>query len=302
MQRALKFAEFFDETNLLKGIFNVVTGFGYEAGAALVSHPDIDHITFTGSVETGITVMQAAAKNVVPVTLELGRKSPNIVFADCYEEEALQWVVKSIIQNAGQTCSAGSRLIIEKSIKESFVKALVERCKKITIGSGIKDFEIGSIISKKQFERIRRFLQLAEKEGKLLVGGQQVIIPGNERGFYLQPTIIDEVDPKSPLAQEEIFGPVLSVLTFETEEEAIQIANGTKFGLVTGIWTSDVKRAHRVAERIQSGQIFINNYGAGGGIQIPFGGYKRSGFGREKGLEALRNYTQLKNVALKYQG
>jgi aldehyde dehydrogenase (NAD+) len=299
---ALKLSEFFDETNLLKGIFNVVTGFGHEAGAALVSHPDIDHVTFTGSVETGITVMQAAANNVVPVTLELGGKSPNIVFADCDEEEALLWVVKSIIQNAGQTCSAGSRLIIEKSIKESFVKALVERFKKITIGPGIKDFEIGPIISKKQFERILRFLQLAEKEGKILVGGQQVIIPGNERGFYLQPTIIDEVDPKSPLAQEEIFGPVLSVLTFETEEEAIQIANGTKFGLVTGIWTSDVKRAHRVAERIQSGQIFINNYGAGGGIQMPFGGYKKSGFGREKGLEAIRNYTQLKNVALNYQG
>jgi aldehyde dehydrogenase (NAD+) len=297
---ALKLAELFDEVNLPKGIFNVVTGFGHEAGAALVSHPNIDHVTFTGSVETGVSVMQAAAKNVIPVTLELGGKSPNIVFSDCDKEEALHWIVKSIVQNAGQTCSAGSRLIIEKSIKDSFIEALIERFKNITIGPGTEDFDIGPIISKKQFDRIQKFLLMAEREGKILVGGQQVIIPGNEKGYYVQPTIVDEVDPNSPLAQEEIFGPVLTVLTFESEEEAIQIANGTKFGLVTGIWTSDVKRAHRIAERIQSGQVFINNYGAGGGIQMPFGGYKRSGFGREKGLEALKNYTQLKNVALKY--
>lgn len=300
---ALKLAELFADTKLPKGILNIVTGYGYDAGAALCSHREINHITFTGSVPTGMAVMKAAAENIVPVTLELGGKSPNIVFSDCDQDTALEWVVKSIIQNAGQTCSAGSRLLVEAEIKEEFVAKVVTRMKELKVGPGISDPDIGPILSKKQFERIESFIVAAEAEGiKVLTGGRGVDVEGGEGGSYFAPTVLDHVDPACKLAQEEIFGPVLSVFSFETEAEALQLANNTEFGLVTGIWTNDLKRAHRIANKVRSGQVFINNYGAGGGIQMPFGGYKKSGFGREKGLEALRNYTQLKNVALRYDG
>jgi aldehyde dehydrogenase (NAD+) len=279
----------------------VVTGYGYEAGAALSAHPGVNHVTFTGSVETGKRVMETAAKNIVPVTLELGGKSPNVVFADCNEELALEWVLKSIVQNAGQTCSAGSRLVIEKSIKDEFVQKLAASFEKLTIGSGIDNPDLGPVLNQKQFERIQSFLQLAEDDGiRVAAGGKRQPVEGCESGYYLQPTIFDNVPANHHLAQEEIFGPVLTVTTFETEEEAIEIANGTPYGLVAGVWTENASRAHRVANALECGQVFINHYGAGGGITQPFGGYKHSGFGREKGLEALKNYTQVKNVALKY--
>jgi aldehyde dehydrogenase (NAD+) len=297
---ALKLAELFDETDLPKGVFNVVTGLGNEAGKALASHPDINHITFTGSLQTGIAVMAAAAKNIVPVTLELGGKSPHLVFRDCNQEEAVNGIVKSIIQNAGQTCSAGARLIVEESVYEEVTMKIIDRFKKITIGPGKLNYDIGPIISKKQFERIQSFLQVKNKDWEILVGGNRVFVEGYESGYYMEPTLIRITNPYCEIAQEEIFGPVICVITFNTEEEAIHLANSTKYGLVTGIWTNDIKRAHRIASQVQSGQVFINNYGAGGGIQMPFGGYKKSGFGREKGLEALRNYTQLKNVAVSY--
>ncbi|WP_113928376.1 aldehyde dehydrogenase family protein [Bacillus sp. P14.5] len=298
---ALKLAEFFAETALPKGVFNVVTGYGREAGQALSSHPKVNHITFTGSVDTGKMIMKSAAENIVPVTLELGGKSPNVVFRDCDEEKTVDWVTKSIIQNAGQTCSAGSRLLVEASYKQRFVSLLKERFEQLRVGPGKTDPDIGPILSKNQFERVMTFVDQAEKEGKIVTGGKRVEIEGFENGYYVRPTIIDEVSPDSVIAQEEIFGPVLSVFTFESEEEAIRLANGTDYGLVTGIWTQDIGKAHRLADRIRSGQVFINNYGAGGGIQMPFGGYKKSGFGREKGLVALKNYTQLKNVAIKYR-
>lgn len=297
----LKLVELMEPLGLSKGILNVVTGFGHEAGAALSGHPDINHITFTGSVETGKRVMESAAKNIVPVTLELGGKSPNIVFADCNEELALKWVLNSIVQNAGQTCSAGSRLVIEKSIKENFIRKLSTAMEELSIGPGIENHDLGPVLSKKQFERIRSFIDLAKQDGiRIVTGGERKLIEGYQLGFYLQPTILDNVPASHYLAQEEIFGPVLTVTTFQTEEEAIEIANGTPYGLVAGVWTENGGRAHRVANQLQCGQVFINHYGAGGGIAQPFGGYKKSGFGREKGLEALRNYTQVKNVALKY--
>ncbi|KAB2328324.1 aldehyde dehydrogenase family protein [Cytobacillus depressus] len=297
----LKLVELMEPLGLPKGIVNVVTGYGFEAGAALSAHPDINHITFTGSVETGKRVMESAAQNVIPVTLELGGKSPNIVFADCHEEQALEWVLKSIVQNAGQTCSAGSRLVIEKSIKEDFVGKLSVMMEKLSIGPGIDNHDLGPVLSKKQFERIQSFIELAKQDGiRIATGGERKLVEGSELGYYLHPTILDNVPASHHLAQEEIFGPVLTVTTFETEEEAIEIANGTPYGLVAGVWTENVGRAHRIASQLQCGQVFINHYGAGGGIAQPFGGYKKSGFGREKGLEALRNYTQVKNVALKY--
>ena len=297
----LKLVEFMEPLGLPKGILNVVTGYGHEAGSALSGHPEINHITFTGSVDTGKRVMASAAQNIVPVTLELGGKSPNIVFADCQEELGLEWVLKSIVQNAGQTCSAGSRLVIEKSIKEKFVQKLAAAMEKLSIGPGIDNHDLGPVLSKKQFDRIQGFLDLAKKDGiRILTGGERREINGCEAGYYLPPTILDNVPADHILAQEEIFGPVLTVTTFQTEEEAVEIANGTPYGLVAGVWTENVGLAHRVASGLQCGQVFINHYGAGGGMAQPFGGYKKSGFGREKGLEALRNYTQLKNVALKY--
>ncbi|WP_042454085.1 aldehyde dehydrogenase family protein [Neobacillus dielmonensis] len=297
----LKLVELMEPLGLPKGIVNVVTGYGHEAGAALSGHPEINHITFTGSVETGKRVMASAAQNIVPVTLELGGKSPNIVFADCNQEQALEWVRKSIIQNAGQTCSAGSRLVIERSIKDQFVRELAAAMEKLSIGPGIDNHDLGPVLSKKQFDIIQSFMDLAKKDGiRIVTGGERKQIEGYEAGYYLQPTILDDVPATHTLAQEEIFGPVLTVTTFQTEEEAIEIANGTPYGLVAGVWTENVGLAHRVASQLQCGQVFINHYGAGGGMAQPFGGYKKSGFGREKGLEALRNYTQLKNVALKY--
>ena len=298
---AIKLAEIFDQTALPKGVFNLVTGYGFEAGAAISEHPDVDHITFTGSVQTGSAVMMGAAKNVKPITLELGGKSPNIVFDDCNQEEAVDWVVRSIIQNAGQTCSAGSRLLVQQTIKDEFLKKVVAKMEAIQIGKGVDDLDLGPILNEKQFTRILEFMDVANKEGaQFLTGGKRQETAGLENGYFFQPTVIDGLAPKSYVAQEEIFAPVVAAFTFETEQEAIELANGTEYGLVTGIWTKDGARAHRVASKIRAGQVFINNYGAGGGVQMPFGGYKKSGFGREKGLEALRNYTILKNVALKY--
>jgi aldehyde dehydrogenase (NAD+) len=297
---ALKLAEIFSEIEVLKDALQVVTGYGPEAGAALVNHPDVNHITFTGSVGTGTSVMISAAQNIVPVTLELGGKSPHIVFPDCDIEETVTWVTRSIIQNAGQTCSAGSRLLVHSKVKEEIIEKLTERMKNIKIGPGVNDCELGPIISKRQFDRILAMVERAKDQGaRVIIGGKQSKVEEPGEGYYFEPTIIDHVSPASEMAQEEVFGPVLTVFEFSTEEEAIQLANGTSYGLVTGIWTNDISRAHRVASKVKSGQVFINDYGAAGGVELPFGGYKKSGIGREKGVEALQNYTQLKNIAIK---
>jgi aldehyde dehydrogenase (NAD+) len=297
---AIKLAEMAQEAGLPDGVFNVVTGYGEEAGAALASHPGIDHLTFTGSVPTGISVMKAAAENVKPVTLELGGKSPNIVFGDANMEEALTWVVRSIIQNAGQTCSAGSRLIVERSIHDEFVSRVVEKMENLRIGPGIEDSDLGPIISERQLERILGYMELAKEDNvRILTGGERPEADGLTEGFFFKPTVLDGLSPDHRLAREEIFGPVLSVLTFETVREAAAIANSTEYGLITGIWTNDINKAHWLASKVKAGQIFVNNYGAGGGIEMPFGGYGKSGFGREKGLESLKGYTQVKNVAVK---
>lgn len=297
---AMKLSQYFDELDVPAGVFNHITGYGYEAGAALSAHPGINHVTFTGSVPTGIAVGQAAMANVVPTTLELGGKSPNIVFEDCDIEQTLEAVVRSIIQNAGQTCSAGSRLLIESSYKNEFLQKLKERFEQLRIGPGVDDPDVGPILNQKQFDHVLKMLEIAKQEGEIVSGGKQVTIDNNEAGLYLEPTIVDGVTKESRIAQEEIFGPVVTVFEFKDTEEALSLANSTDYGLVTAIWTQDISRAHYLASRIDAGQVFINNYGAGGGVQMPFGGYKRSGFGREKGWEALSNYTVVKNVAIKY--
>lgn len=298
---ALRLSEFFAELDLPRGVFNHVTGYGYEAGAALAGHPLINQVTFTGSVATGISVGQAAMANVVPATLELGGKSPNIVFADCDVEATVAGVVRSIVQNAGQTCSAGARLLVEESFKEEFLEKVLEQFGKLSIGAGIEDKDIGPILNERQFDRVMGMINIAREEGEILFGGNPVTVEGYEGGFYIEPTIVDGVSTNSRIAQEEVFGPVLTVFTFKDTEEALELANSTEYGLVAGVWTKDINRAHYLASRIDSGQVFINNYGAGGGVQMPFGGYKKSGFGREKGWAALDNYTTLKNVAVKYR-
>lgn len=296
----LKLAEISQLAGFPKGVINVVTGYGYEAGSALASHKDIDHITFTGSVQTGSVVMKSAAENVKSVTLELGGKSPNIVFADANLEEAAQWVVKSITQNAGQTCAAGSRLLVEKSIQHTFVARVVELMSELRLGPGMKNYDMGPVVSQKQIDTIEKYMDIARQEGcKILLGGKRKKeLPS---GLFFEPTVLEPLSDQSRLAQEEIFGPVLVVLPFETKEEALNIANGTPYGLVAGIWTSNINKAHWLANRVRAGQVFVNNFGAGGGVEMPFGGTGKSGFGREKGLEALKFYTQVKNVAIKIE-
>lgn len=298
---ALKLGVLLKEAGLPDGAFNVVPGFGDEAGAALAAHPGIDHISFTGSVPVGTEVMTSAAKNIVPVTLELGGKSPNIVFADADLEEAARWVVGSIIQNAGQTCSAGSRLLVEHSIHDQFLSMVKTRMESVKVGPGIRNPDMGPIISRKQLDTVLMYISLAEEEGaEILTGGVRLVEGELAKGYFVAPTLLDHVRRGSRVATEEIFGPVLSTLTFADVDEAISIANETPYGLVAGVHTRDLSKALTVAKKVRAGQVFINTYGAGGGVEMPFGGYGKSGFGREKGLEALLHFTQLKNVLIRY--
>jgi aldehyde dehydrogenase (NAD+) len=295
---ALTLGELALEAGIPPGVLNIVPGFGPDAGAALAKHPGIHHLTFTGSVETGTLVMKMAADNVVPVTLELGGKSPNIVFADAELEPAVKGALQAIFQNAGQTCSAGSRLLVEHSVHDRLVSTLAQEAERLRLGHGLSDPDLGPIVSAEQLERVLRYLEVGKREGaKVVTGGTRADEEGLKRGYFVRPTLFDEVHSAMRIAQEEIFGPVLTVLTFRDPEEALEIANDTQYGLVAGIWTRDISKAHTLAARIKAGQIFINNY-FGGGVAAPFGGYRKSGFGREKGLEALAHYTQVKNVCV----
>ncbi|SEJ86087.1 aldehyde dehydrogenase (NAD+) [Bhargavaea ginsengi] len=293
-------AEWFHE-KLPRGVFQHVTGYGHEIGAALSSHPGVNQITFTGSVPTGISVMKSAAENVVPVTLELGGKSPNVVFKDADLKRAVPAIVNSIVQNAGQTCSAGSRLLVEESIADELLGLLQDAFKKLTVGPPENGADVGPIINKKQFERISSILEQVKKEANVLIGGEAAQVEGYENGYYIQPTIVETADHDAFFVQEEIFGPVLSVVRFRDIHEAIELANATEYGLVAGVWTKDIDVANYVGSRIKSGQVFINSYGAAGGVQMPFGGYKKSGIGREKSHLAVQNYVQIKNIATKIQ-
>ena len=298
----LKIGEIAMEAGLPHGALNIVTGRGGEAGSALASHPDINHCTFTGSVEVGIEVMRMTALNVVPVNLELGGKSPNVVFADADMENALPVVTRSIIQNAGQTCSAGSRLLVEENAHRQIVEALSERFGSIRLGQGIDDPEMGPLISSAQRDTVQTYIRTGVEEGVRVAAGGGRPSGSNlpSGGFYLQPTLLDDADISFQVTQEEIFGPVLTVTSFKDAEEAAHMANATPFGLVSAVWTQNISKAHWLASKIRAGQVFINTFGAAGGVEMPFGGYRKSGFGREKGLEALNSYTQVKNVCIKY--
>ena len=288
------------EAGVPEGVFNVVTG-ARETGAALVAHPDIDHITFTGSVPTGIAIMKAAADHVVPVTLELGGKSPNIVFADADLERAAASSATTLMQNAAQTCTAPTRLLLETRAHDQFVELLARRIRAIRMGRGLDNPDMGPVVSERQMRRVLGYIEAGSKDGaRAVTGGGRSTQKELADGFFIEPTLLDHVARGSVVEQEEIFGPVLTATTFESVDEAIAIANGTPYGLVTGIWTRDLSKALKLATAIKSGQVRVNAYSVEGSIGLPFGGYKRSGFGREQGVEALANYTQIKNVMINY--
>ena len=296
----LRVAQLAAEVGFPAGALNIVTGYGHEVGDALARHPGIDHISFTGSPKVGTLIQQVAAERHCPVTLELGGKSPQIVFADADLDAAIPTIVNAIVQNAGQTCSAGSRLLVEESIYEPLLERLGAAFEALRVGPAAMDLDLGPLIRQSQQQRVWDFLSDAQVAGIAMVAQGVVVDEAPESGFYQAPTLLRDVPVNHRLAQEEVFGPVLSAMSFRDEDHAVQLANATRFGLVAGIWTRDGARQFRMAKRVQSGQVFINNYGAGGGVELPFGGVKSSGYGREKGFEALYGFTTLKTVAVRH--
>ncbi len=292
---AIAFAQIAQEAGLPDGALNVVPGLGEEAGAALTAHKGIRHVSFTGSVHVGQLIQRAAAENVVPVTLELGGKSPQLVFADADLDRALPFLVNAGIQNAGQTCSASSRILVDRRIHDQLLARMAERYAALRVGPAIADLDVGPLVSERQKEIVGDFL--GDLGGAEIAARGTIAADAPATGHYIQPTLLSRVSPDNRLAQDEIFGPVQVVIPFDSEEEAAAIANGTEFGLVAGIWTADGGRQMRLAKAIRSGQVFINNYGAGGGVELPFGGTGKSGYGREKGFEALYGFSVLKTVA-----
>jgi aldehyde dehydrogenase (NAD+) len=297
---AIRVAELALEAGIPAGVLNVVTGYGREAGAALSAHPGVDYVTFTGSPVTGTAIQQAAAINNRGVTMELGGKSPQIVFADADIEAALPVLVNAIIQNGGQTCSAGSRILIEKPVYEKVAGALAERFSKLVAAPHDADRDLGAMINPKQKERVEGYVAAAREAGVAVLAEGSVDPAAPSGGWYVRPALFGAVDPDAAIAQEEVFGPVLSLFPFEDEADAIRLANSTEYGLVAGVWTKDGARQHRVAKKVRAGQVFVNGYGAGGGVELPFGGFKKSGHGREKGFEALYDMSATKTIVFNH--
>lgn len=287
----LRFAELALEAGVPRGMIQVATGDG-ATGAALVAHPGVAHVTFVGSAATGARVAEACARRLVPIELELGGKSPNVVFADADLDKAVPAIVAALIQNAGQSCSAGTRLLVERPLFETVTERVAAALEAITIAPGIEDKDLGPLISERQLHRALALLDDARAQGAEVRGG------AHRGGLFLAPALVTNVTPDMEIVQEEVFGPVLTASAFEGDRDAIAQANATPYGLVAGVWTRDLSRAHRVAAGIRAGQVFVNRYGVGGGVELPFGGMKRSGIGRGKGIEGLLAYSQVKNVCI----
>lgn len=296
----IRVAQLAAEVGFPPGAINIVTGYGHEVGDALARHPGIDHISFTGSPSVGTIIQQVAAQRHCPVTLELGGKSPQLIFADADLDAAIPVLINAIVQNAGQTCSAGSRVLVERSIYEPLLDRLGKAFSALRVGPAAMDLDVGPLIRQSQQQRVWDFLSDAHAADIPMVAQGVVVDEAPDTGFYQAPTLLRDVPVNHRLAQEEVFGPVLAAMAFADEDEAIALANATQFGLVAGVWTENGSRQFRMAKRLRSGQVFINNYGAGGGVELPFGGVKSSGYGREKGFEALYGFTTLKTVAVKH--
>lgn len=291
-------AQLAQDVGIPDGVINVVTGYGAEAGAALAAHPGVKKISFTGSPATGSAVMAAGAKNVTPVHLELGGKSPQVIFADANLDKAIPDVVVSITKNTGQICAAGSRVVVERSIYSEVVDRIRSAFLEVRIGRWDEPVEMGPLINARQLARVRNYIDVGQSEGaRLVTGGAQSPVGVDERGNFVMPTLFDNVQPDMRIAREEIFGPVLVAIPVESEAEAILAANDTDYGLNAAVWTRDVGRAVRVSKAIQAGQVHVNASGAASIIGAPFGGYKLSGFGRSQGADAVEDYTQIKTIS-----
>ncbi|SCL21285.1 aldehyde dehydrogenase (NAD+) [Micromonospora pallida] len=293
-QTTVALARIASEEGLPPGVLNVVLGRGAEVGTAIVQHPLVRKVAFTGSVRVGQDIGRIAADRILPLTLELGGKSANIVFADADLDFAAAEAVRAFMTNAGQVCSSGTRLLVERSVQERFTAAVVEATRRLAPGR-----DVGPMITQGQYDTVRRYFAIAAEEGaRVELGGGVVTDPELDGGFYVQPTIYSDVDNEMRIAREEIFGPVLVIIPFDTEQEAVALANDSDFGLVGGVFTEDVSRAFRVAESLEAGQVYVNSWSTQS-VQMPFGGHKQSGYGREKGIEALYHYTHVKSISVR---